>query len=422
MNNTRFPTDKYFYDTCSLLLAGDSLFNKEQVQPFAISSITLKELEEIKTSSKKDMDIKYAARILLHNLEQHPDKYEVILHKINYEKPIIRAGFEITNDTRILSDAFYLDKIKDVVFVTNDLSLKQMANLFFGDGMIESIEEDSDYYTGYKEVITNEDTLAEFYQNTKQNRFNLLNGQYLILRNQEEEIIDLRVWTGEEYRYLNIKPFKSSWFGKVSPYEGDIYQKMFFDSLRNNKVTMVKGPAGSGKSYISLAYLMNELEQHYIDKIFIFCNTVATADSAKLGFYPGSRLEKLLDSQIGNFLVGKFGSIDGVNQLINEGKLELLPLSDIRGFDTGDIRAGIYITEAQNLSRSLMKLALQRIGENSICIIDGDFKQQVDLKAYEGVNNGMRAVSKVFRGQDIYGEVTLKNIHRSQIAAIAESI
>lgn len=92
----------------------------------------------------------------------------------------------------------------------------------------------------------------------------------------------------------------------------DIYQKLLFDSLSNNLITMARGPAGSGKSYISLAYLMSEVEHGKLDKIIIFCNTVATANSAKLGFYPGSREEKLLDSQIGNFLKGKFGGIVGV--------------------------------------------------------------------------------------------------------------
>jgi phosphate starvation-inducible protein PhoH len=53
-------------------------------------------------------------------------------------------------------------------------------------------------------------------------------------------------------------------------------------------------------------------------------------------------------------------------------KLILLPMSDIRGYDTTGMNAGIYISEAQNLDITLMKLALQRIGEDSICIIDGD--------------------------------------------------
>ena len=63
-----------------------------------------------------------------------------------------------------------------------------------------------------------------------------------------------------------------------------------------------------------------------------------------------------------------------VEQLIQEEKLVLLPLSDIRGYDTSGMNAGIYISEAQNMDVSLMKLTLQRIGEDCICIIDGDCK------------------------------------------------
>ena len=97
-------------------------------------------------------------------------------------------------------------------------------------------------------------------------------------------------------------------------------------------------------------------------------------------------------------------------------------MSDIRGYDTSGMRAGVYISEAQNMSVNLMKLALQRIGEDSICIIDGDCKAQVDDIQFSGSNNGMRRVSKVFRGSDIYGEITLQNIHRSKIAKLAEKM
>ena len=86
------------------------------------------------------------------------------------------------------------------------------------------------------------------------------------------------------------------------------------------------------------------------------------------------------------------------------------------------MRAGIYITEAQNMDIGLMKLALQRIGEDSICILDGDYQTQLDLDAFAGDNNGMKRVSKVFRNHDIYGEVTLRNIHRSKLAMIAEGM
>ena len=97
-------------------------------------------------------------------------------------------------------------------------------------------------------------------------------------------------------------------------------------------------------------------------------------------------------------------------------------MCDIRGYDSTGMRAGIYITEAQNMDISLMKLALQRIGEDSICIIDGDDRAQVDDPSFAGIHNGMKRVSQVFRGHDIYGEVTLAEIHRSKIAQIAEGL
>lgn len=175
-------------------------------------------------------------------------------------------------------------------------------------------------------------------------------------------------------------------------------------------------------SFLSLAYLFSKLSEHKIDKIIIFCNTVAAKGAAKLGFYPGTREEKLLDSQIGNFLASKLGDRSEVEHLIQQGKLEILPASDIRGYDTSGMRAGIYVTEAQNFDISLLKLVLQRIGEDCICILDGDLDAQVDMTDFEGANNGLRRASEVFKGQPIFGQVELQQIHRSRIAEIADQM
>ena len=69
-----------FYDTCSLLMVVDTLFQDEGSIP-VISSITLNELENIKTASNKDPDVKYAARKLLHKLNESPDNYLIHLFK-----------------------------------------------------------------------------------------------------------------------------------------------------------------------------------------------------------------------------------------------------------------------------------------------------------------------------------------------------
>ena len=406
-----------FYDTSSLLLKADTLF--EDNERFAISSITLEELEHIKTAANKDADIKYAARKLTHVLDSHLGEYDVEIFSEGMEKPIAKAGIYINNDAKILSCAVaYSKKHGQIIFVTNDICLKHLALIFFTE--VESIDEDHDDYDGYKDITMTEEEMTNFYSNQDQNIYGLLINEYLIIRNAEGDIVDRLCWTAEGYRHLDYSSFASKWFGDVKPMKGDVYQAFVADSFTNNKITLVKGPAGSGKSYLSLAYLIHKLERGKIDKIIIFCNTVATKDSAKLGFYPGTRDEKLLDSQIGNFLISKFGGRCEVERMISEEKLLLLPMSDVRGYDTSGMKAGVYISEAQNMSINLMKLALQRIGEDSICIIDGDCKTQVDDVQFAGSNNGMKRASKIFRGEDIYGEVTLKNIHRSRIGRIAE--
>ena len=415
-----------FYDTCSLLLKTNNLFDEEDTK-VVISSISLQELEDIKTANNKDSEIKYSARKLLNILNDNPKAYEIWVFKEEMLKPIIEKGFDhINNDLRILACAFNYDYTQhpdETVFVTNDLALKAIANCFFGEDSIESVnEEQLDQYTGFKEIQLSDQELSDLYSNLNYNWFDLYINEYVIIKDCGGSLVDRLCWTGETHRRLNYKDFQSHWFGSVRPIKGDTYQMLLADSLTNNQITMVKGPAGSGKTYMSLGYLMNQLENHKIDKIIVFCNTVATKDSAKLGYYPGSRDEKLLDSQIGNLLASKLGGKIAVEQMIQQEKLILLPLSDIRGYDTSGMNAGIYISEAQNMSVSLMKLALQRIGEDSICIIDGDAKTQVDSIEFAGNNNGMKRASKIFRGHSVYGEIELQNIHRSTIAAIAENM
>ena len=82
----------------------------ENDESIAISSITLEELENIKTSANKDAEIKYAARKLLHILDAHMDKYVVQHYKDFFLKPIVKKGLSITNDTKILSCAIAMKK------------------------------------------------------------------------------------------------------------------------------------------------------------------------------------------------------------------------------------------------------------------------------------------------------------------------
>lgn len=174
---------------------------------------------------------------------------------------------------------------------------------------------------------------------------------------------------------------------------------------------------------MAMAYLFNQLEKGYLDKLYLFCNPVAVRGAARLGFYPGTKDDKLLDSAVGNFLTAKIGDRYYVEQLIERGQIILIPMADCRGIDVGtDSHACIYITEAQNMSIDLMKLALQRAGNNCQVILDGDVEAQLDSPEYGGLNNGLRRTSEVFKGTNLFGKVNLKKVYRSRLAAIADEL
>lgn len=411
----------FFCDTCSLLHEGSELFNN--LNFFYISNLTLKELQNIKTSSSKDPQIKWRARKLIHLLANNKDKYEIINYQNNWDEQLKNYPVLSDNiDSRIILTALHLQqqKAQKVKFYTQDFFCEQIAAAVGLD--VNYIKEEDSTYRGYIFVQYNsDDELADLYQKIYDYKdyFKMFNNEYILIKDKNGQIIDKYKKVFHQLRRVpDFISFDSKMLGKVKP--KDEYQLLAMDSLQSNKITMLRGAAGTGKSYLSLAYLFSLLEHHSIDKIIIFCNTVATNGSAKLGYYPGSKDEKLLDSQIGNFLASKLGDKEVVIELIEKGQLVLLPMSDIRGFDSTGMHAGIYITEAQNMDIELMRLALQRVGEDSVCILDGDSDAQVDLSMYAGSNNGMRRVSQVFRGQDIYGEITLPNIYRSKIARIAQ--
>lgn len=173
-------------------------------------------------------------------------------------------------------------------------------------------------------------------------------------------------------------------------------------------------------TYIALAALFSWLEKGLIDRIVVFCNPVVAKDAAKLGFYPGSVSEKLLQSSVGSILASKLGSATEVERLLSNEQLVLIPAGDARGYET-PANSGVYIMESQNLTSDLLRLLLQRVADGCKVIVDGDYKEQVDVAVYAD-DNGMTKMSEVFRGEDCYGQVELKNIYRSKIANIADKM
>lgn len=415
---------KYFLDTNILLDNYDwfkELFNNKNTDiDLYIPSVVIFELDNIKMSKSKDDKIKSTCRKVIQLISQNMNKINIVYpEERTYELLRKQEKVSDNNDGKILSCAYYEYLLgSEVTLLTNDILLAtQAAPLGI---KTKNIKQKIKINTGVLTVNMNDDQINEFYGKTlpnNKNIYNLTENEYLTIIHKGD-YIETYKFKNNKYQAIKSKPIISNMFGKISP--KDYYQTCAIDSLKSNKLTVIKGTPGSGKSLLSMAYLFHKLERNEIDKIIMFVNPVATKDSCKFGFLPGTALEKILGSQIGNFLSSKIGDMVEVERLIRENKLELLPIADIRGVDFSEQNIGIYVTEAQNTTVDMMKLILTRVGKNNICILEGDDKTQVDYKNYEGDNNGLTRVSQVFKGQPYYGEVTLKQCYRSEIAERAE--
>lgn len=405
---------KYIVDTNALI---DHLHDLDGYSLVLLNHV-LRELEKHKSS--KNNELAYKAREVSRFIRKNEDKF--IFDGKDYDGS--DYGDNKYEDNNILKACTTVRGNEVYGLITGDSLLRYRAKSL--DIEVMDVSEltgknDEEQYNGVKEVYVTKTELEKINRNLDINSWGLVINQYIIFKDDiDDSHLDCFKWTGDHLARVESKGFTTNQFGKFKPY--DFYQKSALDSIRNNIITSLKGYAGSGKSLIALSTAWNLIEKNDYDRLIIFTNPVKTRNAQELGFYTGSRTEKLMQSSIGVMLSSKFGKESEVEHLIQNGKITLLPFSDIRGFDTSsEQKTIVFITEAQNLNSDLLKLALQRVGDNTKVIIDGDPKAQLDMDAYKH-DNGMMRMSEVFRGQDLYGEVTLNKIYRSRIAEIAESM
>lgn len=402
---------KYIIDTNVLLKKPEIIKEYASVIP----SHVLREIEHLERTRKSDRQLQYEIRRLKRILDE--DETHVYIDLKDYK---------FTLDDEL--DAQYVDNILLQVavdngygMISNDRLIKEKCKVY----NIEVLNLDVDTFVehkGFKEVYMSQDELKIVYANLAHNHFDLMTNEYVIINNKEDgELLEIMKWAGTYLVSLRNNKgkldnsFKTQQFLKFEP--RDEQQIMAVDSIFNNQITSIRGRAGSGKSLIALntAWKMVEKDGY---KLVIFVNPVPSLNAQELGFYKGDKLEKLMQSSVGTMLKAKFGDEMEIIKEIQYGRLDILPFVDLRGFDTGD-KTICWILEAQNLTSELLKLGLQRIGEGSKVIIDGDFHQQIDKDVYIS-DNGMKRMSEVFRGMPMYGEIELQNVHRSRIAEIAE--
>lgn len=384
-----------------------------------VTGTVLAELEKHKIS--RDRDLAYRARQVVRHIKDNEDKVTIDINTYDVEGMGESFNSDLWDD-RILACCYYGNH----GLITGDFLLQIKAR---GLGiecisLEDKVPQDNEFdpnYKGYIEVEMTQEELQEVYVNLGSNKWGLQENQYLIVEDcLLDDEIDALCWRDNALHAVESSGFRTNQFGNFKP--RDFYQKSAVDSIINNEVTMITGKAGTGKSLIALETSWHLIERGKYDRLIVFSNPTTAKHAEDLGFYTGSMVEKLLQSSIGNMLISKFGDIYEVEREIDSGRLTILPFSDIRGYDTTSEKKTIVLfAEAQNTNRDLMKMGLERIGDNTKVIIDGDPTTQVDNNSFR-LSNGMTRASEVFRGSDLYGEIQLKYIYRSPVARLASKM
>lgn len=180
---------------------------------------------------------------------------------------------------------------------------------------------------------------------------------------------------------------------KYNPKPKTIAQELYMESLREQSLTIGTGPAGSGKSFLSMAVALEKLLANDVQKVVITRPVVEAGE--KLGFLPGTFEEK-----IAPYLLPLLDAVEDLvgpvkaKQLLESGKIEFAPLAFMRGRTFNNCY--VILDEAQNTTIEQVKLFVTRIGEYSQFVINGDVTQS-DLVGVP--ENGLSFIARKLRGR-----------------------
>ncbi len=319
------------------------------------------------------------------------------------------------NDARILSVARALaDDGVDVVLVSKDLPLRVKAaavGLLADEYRAELAVETG--WNGMAEVDVADDVVAELYSAE---------------RVELEPARDLPCHTG-----LVLVSSRGSALGRVLPDKSvrlvrgdrDVFglhgrsaeQRVALDLLLDGEIGIVSlgGRAGTGKSALALcAGLEAVMERRQHRKVVVFRPLYAVGGQ-ELGYLPGSESEKMAPWAQAVFdTLGAVVNDAVVDEVLDRGMLEVLPLTHIRGRSLHD--AFVIVDEAQSLERGVLLTVLSRIGAGSRVVLTHDVAQRDNLRV--GRHDGVAAVIEALKGHPLFAHVTLTRSERSPIAAL----
>lgn len=169
-------------------------------------------------------------------------------------------------------------------------------------------------------------------------------------------------------------------------------QKEYVEAIKKFDVVIGIGPAGTGKTYLSMAMAVSALTRHEVSRIILARPAVEAGE--KLGFLPGD-----LQAKVNPYLRPLYDALydmmelDHANRLLERGEIEIAPLAYMRGRTLND--SFIILDEAQNATSEQMKMFATRLGFNSKAVITGDITQ-VDLPSER--RSGLIEIQEILDG------------------------
>lgn len=262
-----------------------------------------------------------------------------------------------------------------------------------------------DNYLGYTRL--SDDQMNLFYSENKLD-FNPYENEYIICGT------DVYCHQNGVNRRVEYKTIKNNWSGEIKP--RNIEQKAAFDMILDDTTTikLITGTWGTGKTMILVTAALEAVNAGKFDKIVWVRNNVQTKDTDQLGALPGSELDKMLPYVMP--MADHCGGVDGIDRLIEDGKLEVIPLGFLRG---RSIRNSIIISsEAENLTKEHLQLLIGRVDEGSILMLDGDTRQR-DRASFEK-SKGLEILIDRLKNNKLFGYVHLIKSERSETAQLAD--